>query len=125
MARAGAVASRMKIAANDTAAMPITSHPTWRRDMAPFCGPPRRPAAGRVRRDGETLPAILAAVARTTVFGAGAMGTAVAMHLARAGNDTILWASEHDRRVLPDLIDGRKHPALPEFLPDALKVMGP
>jgi glycerol-3-phosphate dehydrogenase (NAD(P)+) len=64
-------------------------------------------------------------VARTTVFGAGAMGTAIAMHLARSGNDTVLWASEHDLRVLPDLVEGRKHPALPEFLPDALKVMGP
>ena len=37
---------------------------------------------------------------RITVFGAGAMGTAVAMHLARAGNEVTLWASEFDRPVL-------------------------
>jgi glycerol-3-phosphate dehydrogenase (NAD(P)+) len=64
-------------------------------------------------------------VARITVFGAGAMGTAVAMHLARAGHDTTLWASEFDRPVLLKLVDGRRHPSLPEFLPDALRVLGP
>ena len=52
------------------------------------------------------------------------MGTAVAMHLARAGNDTVLWASEFDRRVLPDLIEQRRHPALPEHLPESLSVLG-
>jgi glycerol-3-phosphate dehydrogenase (NAD(P)+) len=64
-------------------------------------------------------------MARVTVFGAGAMGTAMAMHLARAGNDTVLWASEFDQRVLPDLLNGRRHPALPAFLPESLQVMGP
>jgi glycerol-3-phosphate dehydrogenase (NAD(P)+) len=64
-------------------------------------------------------------MARVTVFGAGAMGTAVAMHLARAGNDTLLWASEFDRRILPDLMDERRHPALSHHLPESLKVMGP
>src|SRR6266487_42825 len=64
-------------------------------------------------------------MARVTVFGAGAMGTAIAMHLSRAGNDTVLWASEFDQRVLPELLDGRRHPALPAFLPESLKVMGP
>jgi glycerol-3-phosphate dehydrogenase (NAD(P)+) len=64
-------------------------------------------------------------VARTTVFGAGAMGTAVAMHLARNGNQTVLWASEFDRIVLPMLLDERRHPALPEHLPDSLQVLGP
>ena len=65
------------------------------------------------------------AVARTTVFGAGAMGTAVAMHLARAGNETTLWAAPWDAAVLPSLSEQRRHPGLPEFLPDALKVLGP
>src|SRR5712692_3148117 len=62
---------------------------------------------------------------RTTVFGAGAMGSALAMHLARRGNETILWASQYDAAVLPSLLDDRKHPGLPEHLPDALTVMGP
>jgi glycerol-3-phosphate dehydrogenase (NAD(P)+) len=66
-----------------------------------------------------------AAVARVTVFGAGAMGTALAMHLARSGNDCTLWASEFDRGVLPDLLERRRHPGLPEFLPESLSVAGP
>ncbi|HJP66731.1 MAG TPA: NAD(P)H-dependent glycerol-3-phosphate dehydrogenase, partial [Actinomycetota bacterium] len=60
-----------------------------------------------------------------TVFGAGAMGTAIAMHLARNGNDTCLWGSQWDERVLPDLLEKRRHPGLPEFLPEALTVLGP
>ena len=64
-------------------------------------------------------------MARVTVFGAGAMGTAMAMHLARAGNATILWASKHDLAVLPILRDEGRHPALPEHLPDSLTVLGP
>ncbi|MFN2590313.1 MAG: NAD(P)H-dependent glycerol-3-phosphate dehydrogenase [Actinomycetota bacterium] len=64
-------------------------------------------------------------MARVTVFGAGAMGTAIAMHLSRAGNRTVLWASEFDRRILDDLIERRRHPGLPEFLPEALSVLGP
>jgi glycerol-3-phosphate dehydrogenase (NAD(P)+) len=64
-------------------------------------------------------------VARVTVFGAGAMGTAFAMHLARIGNDTVLWASEFDAKVLPALNEDRRHPSLPEHLPDALRVFGP
>ncbi len=65
------------------------------------------------------------AVARITVFGSGAMGTAVAMHLARAGNDTSLWASPWDAAVLPALRNERRHPALPEHLPADLRVLGP
>jgi glycerol-3-phosphate dehydrogenase (NAD(P)+) len=64
-------------------------------------------------------------VAIITVFGSGAMGTAVAMHLARAGNDTTLWASEWDAAVLPALLGDRRHPGLPEHLPDQLRVLGP
>jgi glycerol-3-phosphate dehydrogenase (NAD(P)+) len=60
-----------------------------------------------------------------TVFGAGAMGTAIAMHLARNGNETVLWASEFDRGVLPALVEQRRHPALPEHLPDSLKIEAP
>lgn len=62
---------------------------------------------------------------RITVFGAGAMGTAVAMHLARVGNDTTLWASEHDEPVLEPLRAERRHPGLPEHLPDSLRVLEP
>ncbi len=68
---------------------------------------------------------ILPLVARLTVFGAGAMGTAVAMHLARNRNDTTLWASPYDESVLSALTEDRRHPALPEHLPDSLTVMGP
>ncbi len=64
-------------------------------------------------------------VAVVAVLGAGAMGTALAMHLARKGEQVALWGSEHDARVLPELIDRRQHPALPERLPDPLRVHGP
>jgi len=59
------------------------------------------------------------------VFGAGAMGTAVAIHLARQANETTLWASEFDRSVLPALTGERRHPALPVPLPERLTVRGP
>ena len=62
---------------------------------------------------------------RITVFGAGAMGTATAMHLARGDHDTTLWASEFDARVLEALRAERRHPALPEHLPDSLSILGP
>ena len=41
-------------------------------------------------------------MARVTVFGAGAMGTAFAMHAARRELDTALWANPFDERVLDD-----------------------
>ena len=53
------------------------------------------------------------------------MGTAIAMHLARRGNPTVLWASEFDRGILSALVEERRHPALPEHLPDSLRVLGP
>jgi glycerol-3-phosphate dehydrogenase (NAD(P)+) len=63
-------------------------------------------------------------VGRITVFGAGAMGTAMAMHLARNGNETALWASPYDAEVLAALAEDRRHPALPDHLPDSLSVLG-
>jgi glycerol-3-phosphate dehydrogenase (NAD(P)+) len=65
------------------------------------------------------------AVARVTVFGAGAMGTALAMHAARAGNDTALWASEYDARALEGMRAAQQHPLLPEHIPGSLAVHGP
>ena len=59
------------------------------------------------------------------MFGAGAMGTALAIHLARRGQDVTLWGSEYDAGVLPDLRERRSHPALPERLPSAVRVLGP
>jgi glycerol-3-phosphate dehydrogenase (NAD(P)+) len=53
------------------------------------------------------------------------MGTAIAMHLARAGRDTRLWGSEFDAAVLDVLQSDRRHPLLPEHLPDSLSVLGP
>jgi glycerol-3-phosphate dehydrogenase (NAD(P)+) len=64
-------------------------------------------------------------VAQVTVFGAGAMGTALAMHLAREGRQTALWASPFDAAVLAALTQERKHPGLPEHLPESLAVLGP
>jgi glycerol-3-phosphate dehydrogenase (NAD(P)+) len=64
-------------------------------------------------------------VARITVFGAGAAGTAHAIHLARKGEDVMLWGSEFDARVLPELLERRSHPALPERIPSELRVLGP
>jgi glycerol-3-phosphate dehydrogenase (NAD(P)+) len=60
-----------------------------------------------------------------TIFGAGAMGTALAISLARKGEQVTLWGSEFDARVLPDLIEKRSHPALPAPLPDSVHVAGP
>src|ERR687897_569750 len=64
-------------------------------------------------------------VARVTVFGAGAMGTAFAMHAARAGLPTTLWANEHDLASYAAMRDERKHPLLPEHLPDGVELRGP
>jgi len=71
------------------------------------------------------LIAYAPAVARVTVFAAGAAGTAVAIHLARKGEDVVLWGSEHDARVLPQLIESRVHPALPEHVPHEVRILGP
>jgi glycerol-3-phosphate dehydrogenase (NAD(P)+) len=64
-------------------------------------------------------------VARVTVFGAGAMGTAFAMHAARAGLPTALWANEHDLAAYAGMRDERRHPLLPEHLPDRVELRGP
>jgi glycerol-3-phosphate dehydrogenase (NAD(P)+) len=49
----------------------------------------------------------------------------MAMHLARAGNRTTLWASRFDAPVLARLTAERRHPQLPEHLPDSLALLGP
>ena len=59
------------------------------------------------------------------MFGAGAMGTALAMHAARAGVSTALWANPFDERALAAMRTERRHPTLPEHLPDSLRVFGP
>ncbi len=66
-----------------------------------------------------------APVTRIAVFGAGAMGTAVAMHAARRGHEVALWGSAHDERALEGLRNQGKHPSLPEHLPEAITVYGP
>ena len=65
------------------------------------------------------------AVASVTVFGAGAMGTAFAMHAARMGHATALWANPHDLRAYASLREERKHPLLPEHLPAEVELHGP
>lgn len=68
---------------------------------------------------------MLTSVARLTVFGAGAMGTALSIHLARKGEHVTLWGSRFDARVLPSLQKDRVHPALTERLPESIQVLGP
>ena len=53
------------------------------------------------------------------------MGTALAMHAARAGNDTSLWASEYDAGALEGLRTRQQHPLLPEHVPATLSIYGP
>ncbi|MBI4260965.1 MAG: hypothetical protein HY658_10405 [Actinobacteria bacterium] len=60
-----------------------------------------------------------------TVFGAGAMGTAMAIHAARLGLEAALWATPFDGRVLEAMRTTGSHPALPEHLPSSLSVHGP
>lgn len=62
---------------------------------------------------------------RVAVFGAGAMGTAMAMHAARRGASTTLWANQHDLRAYALLQEERRHPLLPEHVPEAVRVCGP
>jgi glycerol-3-phosphate dehydrogenase (NAD(P)+) len=64
-------------------------------------------------------------MARVTIFGAGAMGTAFAMHAARAGLPTSLWANEHDLAAYAAMREQRQHPLLPEHLPDGVELRGP
>lgn len=64
-------------------------------------------------------------MARITVFGAGTMGTAFAMHAARLGLPTALWANEHDLAAYSAMRSERRHPQLPEHLPEAVELHGP
>jgi glycerol-3-phosphate dehydrogenase (NAD(P)+) len=64
-------------------------------------------------------------VARITVFGAGTMGTAFAMHAARLGLPTALWANERDLAAYAAMREERKHPLLPEHLPEGVHLLGP
>jgi glycerol-3-phosphate dehydrogenase (NAD(P)+) len=49
---------------------------------------------------------------RIAVLGAGAMGTALAVHSARNGGDTVLLATEHDEAVVDVWRRGLPHPTL-------------
>jgi glycerol-3-phosphate dehydrogenase (NAD(P)+) len=62
---------------------------------------------------------------RIAVFGAGAMGTAIAMHAARRGQDVSLWANPHDRAAFEAMKGEGRHPSLPEHLPADLALFGP
>jgi glycerol-3-phosphate dehydrogenase (NAD(P)+) len=62
---------------------------------------------------------------RVAVFGAGTMGTAIAMHAARRGLDTTLWASHHDLKAYAALREDRRHPLLPEHVPERVRICGP
>jgi glycerol-3-phosphate dehydrogenase (NAD(P)+) len=64
-------------------------------------------------------------VTRIAVFGAGAMGTAVAMHAARLGHDVTLWGSAHDARAFERLRAEGKHPSLSEHLPAEVRLFAP
>lgn len=64
-------------------------------------------------------------MARITIFGTGTMGTAFAMHAARQGLPTALWANEHDLAAYSAMRSERRHPLLTEHLPDAVELHGP
>lgn len=51
------------------------------------------------------------------VVGAGAMGTALAVHLARAGRDVALLATAYDRQAVEAYRDRAAHPALGVVIP--------
>jgi glycerol-3-phosphate dehydrogenase (NAD(P)+) len=53
------------------------------------------------------------------------MGTAFAMHAARVGLPTGLWANEHDLAAYAAMREERRHPLLPEHLPDGVELHGP
>lgn len=59
---------------------------------------------------------------RVAVLGAGAMGTALALHLRRGGHRVRLWATPRDGPVLDALASGRPHPGLGTRVP-ASKVL--
>lgn len=52
------------------------------------------------------------------IVGAGAMGGALAIHLARVGRDVAIFATEFDRTVVAAHVNGDPHPALGIPLPD-------
>jgi glycerol-3-phosphate dehydrogenase (NAD(P)+) len=64
----------------------------------------RRPVAG--------LIADVADVGRIAVLGAGAMGTALAVHCARNGGDSVLLATDQDEAVVDVWRKGLPHPSL-------------
>jgi glycerol-3-phosphate dehydrogenase (NAD(P)+) len=53
------------------------------------------------------------------------MGTAFAMHAARRGLKTSLWANEFDSRALESIRQDGRHPLLPEHVPAELHVFAP
>src|SRR5438445_4021371 len=53
------------------------------------------------------------------------MGTAIAMHAARRGLDTALWANPFDEKALSSIREDGRHPNLPEHVPSQLAVHGP
>jgi glycerol-3-phosphate dehydrogenase (NAD(P)+) len=59
------------------------------------------------------------------VLGAGAMGVALATHLIRAGNDTVVLATDHDEPVVRAWQRGEPHPALGVTLPPGLAIVEP
>jgi glycerol-3-phosphate dehydrogenase (NAD(P)+) len=64
-------------------------------------------------------------MARVTVFGAGAMGTAIAIHASRQGVETALWANPYDVRVLEAMRADGRHPSIPAHLPESLTLFDP
>jgi glycerol-3-phosphate dehydrogenase (NAD(P)+) len=74
---------------------------------------------------GEAYPHYREPVARVTIFGAGTMGTAFAMHAARLSLPTALWANEHDLAAYSALRSERRHPSLRSHLPESVELHGP
>ena len=60
---------------------------------------------------------------RATVLGAGAMGSAFASVLARAGDDVRLWGTHLDTVIVGQLRDGQPHPRTRVAVPSTVEIM--
>ncbi|MFT9494130.1 NAD(P)H-dependent glycerol-3-phosphate dehydrogenase [Anaerosolibacter sp.] len=60
-------------------------------------------------------------VAKVVIIGAGAMGSALTVPLAKNGNEVILWGTELDEGIITALRDGKPHPKHKHPLPSCIK----
>jgi len=68
---------------------------------------------------------VIPPMAKITILGAGAMGSALTIPLADNGHDIKLWFTEFDKPILNALAQGREHPRLKTRLPKEISLYGP